>query len=154
MASAAVIFAFLVLLAIGFILYLLNSYVQETYSFSIFGFGAGSLSLIPPALASIGILTTSNKEGGYWNLLWRGDLDILIPLGIALIAFIWIFILIRNVTDSMVALLTMLIAPPSLFLLFLTTAYGVGIAFAMLKTPLGWVFLLVYWLSSSGESKV
>lgn len=98
-----------ILVGIVFAVFRVYSYADKNYSLNIFGFGG--LSLIPPVLASLGFFVTANREKDYWEALRHADLDILVSMGSAAIAFVWILMLISRRTNFWIALFTMLVVP-------------------------------------------
>jgi len=104
------------------------------------------LSLIPPTLASIGLVITIFKQRDYFESLRNGDLDILLSLGIAAIAFVWIFLFILQKTNFVIALLTMFILPPFLFFLYACCA---AVFSGLFSSPFGWAYLIYLALSEN-----
>jgi len=114
-----------IIAGIAFAVFTVYSYADEHYSFNVFGFG--SLSLIPPALVSLGFFAIDYRGKDYWDALRNNDLDILISLGLAAIAFVWILILISRRTNLWIALFTMLVMPSILIIagiIFVLIAIG------------------------------
>jgi membrane-bound acyltransferase YfiQ involved in biofilm formation len=112
MTVVIILLALLTLIGTGFGFSALVNYANTKYKFNIFGFGW--LSLIPPALASLGFFVVTYRGTNYWEALQLGDIDVVISLVLATIAFIGIITLIYRRTNLWVALLIMLIAPPCL----------------------------------------
>lgn len=140
MIAAIIILSILSIIGIILAILYLYSCADANYNFNIFGFG--SLSFIPPALASIGSLIAWTKNISYWEALLQKDIDVLISLGVASIAFMWIFVLIFRRTNFIIALLTMLLVPPCLFIFFLI---GVG----LFSSPIGWLWFI--WMTLSTD---
>lgn len=137
MITIIIILSILVIIGIILAIFYLHSCAYENYDFNIFGFG--SLSLIPPALASIGHFIVGSRSTNYWEALLQKDIDVIVSLGIASLVFIWIFVLIVRKTNFLIALLTMLLVPPCLFTTFLILiAIGAG----LFSSPIGWLWLI------------
>ncbi|AFY35698.1 hypothetical protein Cal7507_5363 [Calothrix sp. PCC 7507] len=125
MTVVIILLALLTLIGIGFGFFTLVDYADTKYHFNIFYFGW--LSLIPPALASLGFFVVINRGRNYWQALHSGDINVVISLVLATIVFIGILTLICRQTNLWVALLIMLIAPPYLLLsVLLFVLYAIG----------------------------
>jgi hypothetical protein len=126
MTTAAILLSLFALAGIGFGYLYLYNYANDNYKFNIFGYG--SLSIIPPALACIGFFVVDSRKENYLQSLLSGDLDIVLSLLAAVIAFVWVFRLFLRKTDWLVAILTMLLTPPIVIIgtIILLCAWGVS----------------------------
>ncbi|MDF5731001.1 MAG: hypothetical protein PUP92_24100 [Rhizonema sp. PD38] len=114
MTALIIILGLLVIIAIGFAFSFVFKYAIREYSFNLLGIGW--LSLIPPALASIGFFIFGRD---YFKALQQGNLDVVVSLGVAVMAFIGIFIFFYQKTNLWIALFTMLVAPLCLLICIL-----------------------------------
>ncbi|MBE9213012.1 hypothetical protein IQ247_10025 [Plectonema cf. radiosum LEGE 06105] len=137
MIATIIILFILAIIGIVLAVFYLYSCADQNYNFNVFGFG--SLSLIPPALASIGHFIVGSRNTNYLEALLQKDIDVVVSLGIASLVFIWIFVLIIRRTNFLIALLTMLLVPPSLFTIFLIL---IVIGFGLFSSPIGWLWLI------------
>jgi hypothetical protein len=114
MTVAVVILSLLTLAGIGFGYFYLYEYVRREYDFE--PFGSGLLSIVPTALAGLGFAVVSGRQENYWEALFSGDLDVVLSLFLATVAFGWIFNLFLKKMNWWVALLAMVLIPPVIIL--------------------------------------